>query len=82
MAWIRTVADDEAEGSLARHYRAALNRAGRIYGIVRLHSLDADLLGASMRLYQATTTSEKLPLGRSQRELIAVVTSKANDCFY
>ena len=74
--------DDEAEGTLARHYRAALRRAGRIYGIVRLHSLDAELLGASMRLYQATTTSEKLPLSRARRELIAVVTSRANDCFY
>jgi len=82
MAWIRQVGDDEAEGALARHYRAALERAGRIYGIVRLHSLDPELLGASMRLYRATTTRKDAPLTDPQRELIAVVTSKANDCFY
>ena len=81
MAWIRTVGDDEALGSLAKHYRGALRRAGRVFGIVRLHSLDPRLLGASMRLYHATTTDEDLPLTRAQRELIAVVTSKANDCF-
>jgi alkylhydroperoxidase family enzyme len=82
MAWIRTVGDEEAVGPLAKHYRAALSRAGRVFGIVRLHSLDPVLLGASMRLYRATTTAEDLPLTRAQRELIAVVTSKANDCFY
>ncbi|MCP4807864.1 MAG: hypothetical protein GY913_10020 [Proteobacteria bacterium] len=82
MAWIRTLDDHEATGSLARQYKAALRRAGKVFGIVRLHSLDADLLGASMRLYASTITREDLPLSRRQRELIAVITSRANECFY
>lgn len=82
MAWIRTLEDHEATGALARQYKAALRRAGKVFGIVRLHSLDADLLAASMRLYGAAITRDDLPLTRRQRELVAVVTSRANECFY
>ncbi|HHI78986.1 MAG TPA: hypothetical protein ENK02_03330 [Planctomycetes bacterium] len=82
MAWIQTVNDDEAQGRLARIYEAARKRAGRVFGIVRLMSLDPSILQASMQIYQATTTSPKLPLPRWFRELVAVEVSRANDCFY
>jgi alkylhydroperoxidase family enzyme len=82
MAWIRTVSDEEAEGRLAKIYEAAHKRAGRIFGIVRLMSLDPVTLQASMQVYQATTTSPRLPLPRWFRELVAVEVSRANDCFY
>ena len=82
MAWIQTVNDDEAQGRLARIYEAARKRAGRVFGIVRLMSLDPSILQASMQIYLATTTSPKLPLPRWFRELVAVEVSRANDCFY
>ncbi len=82
MAWIRTIPDDEADGRLRRSYDAALRRAGRIYGIVRLMSLSAATLDASMGLYLATTVDPKVPLPRWFRELIAVTVSRLNDCFY
>lgn len=82
MAWIRTVPDDKAEGRLAQIYKAAIDRAGRVYGIVRLMSLQPDLLQASMAFYMASTTSPHSPLPRWFRELIAVWVSRANDCFY
>jgi alkylhydroperoxidase family enzyme len=82
MAWIHTISEDEAEGTLAKHYRAAEGRAGKVASIVKLHSLDVPTLRASMNLYFATTTSEDNPLPRSTRELIATVVSRTNDCFY
>lgn len=82
MAYVRTVAEEDATGSLQRQYRAARSRAGRIYEIVRIHSLDPAALRASMQLYQATTTRADSPLSRQEREMIAVVVSRANECFY
>lgn len=83
VAYVRIIDEDEAEGALARQYRAAKGRTGgRIYEIVKLHSLDAAALRASMQLYQATTTAEGAPLSRMEREMVAVVVSRANDCFY
>ena len=82
MAWIKTVSDTAATGSLAALYRAARARAGRVYGIVRLMSLRPATLQASLGLYASTTTSPKSPLPRWFRELVAVHVSRANDCFY
>ena len=82
MAWIETVAPEDAEGRLAQIYKAAVDRAGRVYGILRLMSLQPDVLQASMAFYMASTTSPKSPLPRWFRELVAVRTSDWNDCFY
>ena len=82
MAWIRTIPEDEAEGRLKRTYDAAIGRAGRVHGIVRLMSLQPEVLDASLGLYAAVTTSPRSPLPRWFRELVAVHVSRANDCFY
>ena len=82
MAWIRTIADDEAEGALAKKYREAISRAGKVYGIVRLMSLDPAILSASMGMYAATTTSPRSVLPRWFRELVAVTVSRLNHCHY
>lgn len=82
MAWIRQIEINEAEGKLSTQYKSALKRAGRVYGIVKLHSLDVDFLSASMRVYKSTTVAEDKPLARWVREAIAVVTSRTNECFY
>ena len=82
MAWIRTIADDCAEGALAKQYRDAIHRAGKVYGIVRLMSLEPGILNASMGLCAATTVSPRSPLHRWFRELIAVHVSRLNQCHY
>ena len=81
MAWIRLIADDEATGRLARSYRAAIQRAGRVFGIVRAMSPNPRVLEASMAFYRAVMFGPS-PLSRRQREMLAVVTSRANDCHY
>jgi alkylhydroperoxidase family enzyme len=82
MAWIHTISEDEAEGILAKHYGAAVGRAGSVAAIVKLHSQHVPTLRASMNLYMATTTMEQNPLPPWTRELIATVVSRTNDCFY
>ncbi len=81
MAFIRLVPDGEAEGILKAHYDAAIRRAGKVWGIVRLMSPNPAVLEASMNLYRAIMFGGS-PLTRAQREMIAVVVSRVNGCHY
>lgn len=81
MAWINLIDEAQAEGKLSRIYDSAMKRAGRIYNILKVQSNNPDSLQASMQLYQAASLGES-PLTRAQREMLAVVVSKANDCYY
>ncbi len=81
MAYIKTIEAHEATGVLRRIYDAALERAGRVFGILRVMSLNPPVLRASMMIYQETMFGAS-PLSRSQRERLATVVSRRNDCFY
>lgn len=81
MTWIRTISDEQAEGLLKKMYEAAAARAGRVFNVVRVMSPNPSTLRASMGLYQATM-HDKSPLSRAQRELLATVVSRANNCYY
>jgi len=81
MAWIRTVAPEEARGALARSYAAAVRRAGRVFQIVRAMSLAPRVLDASMAFYTAVMFGPG-GLTRRQREMLAVVVSRTNGCHY
>jgi len=52
MAWIKTLGLEEATGRLKDQYDAAMQRAGRIWNIVRIMSLNPPVLDASMKLYR------------------------------
>jgi len=81
MAYIDTVPLGEAEGTLRREYDEATARSGRIWNIVRIMSPNPETLRASMQLYLSTMHGPS-PLSRAQREMIAVVVSRANGCHY
>jgi alkylhydroperoxidase family enzyme len=81
VAWIRTIPPDEAEGPLKAEYESALRRAGRIWNILRLQSLNPATLRAATGLYLAVMYGRS-PLSRGQRELLAVVVSQTNGCHY
>ena len=59
----------------------ALERAGRVWHIVHIMSQNPRAMDASMKFYGAIMFGSS-PLARWQREMLAVVTSKARDCFY
>jgi alkylhydroperoxidase family enzyme len=82
MTWIRTVAPDEAAGLLGRLYREAKERAGKIFHVPRCQSLRPEVLERSTALYVEVMRSDRSPLSRAQREMIATTVSRANDCFY
>ena len=81
MAWIKTIDEKEADGSLRQQYQAAVKRAGRVFNIVKINSLCPDVMRTFMQLYVQLMHGPS-ELSRAQREMIAVVVSKANNCFY
>ncbi len=81
MSFIRTISPSEALGTLKREYDAAMGRAGRVWAIVQIMSLNPHTLRASMRLYAQTMKGE-CGLSRAQRELLAVIVSQTNGCRY
>lgn len=72
---------DETAGIARREYDAALRRAGRIWNIVSIQCQLPEVMRDSMRIYQSIMFGPS-PLTRAQREMMAVVTSQANECHY
>jgi uncharacterized peroxidase-related enzyme len=81
MARIKTIAAEEAKGDLKDLYEAAVKRTGHLFNIISLQSLNPPVLQASTELYQAIMLGPS-SLSRVEREMIAVVVSKAMGCFY
>ena len=81
VAWIRTIDEKDATGQLAGIYDAARKRAGRVYNILKIQSQNVAALQAMLDLYAAAVRGES-PLTRAQREMLAVVVSRANNCHY
>ena len=81
VAWIETIDESRADGRLARIYDATKTRAGRVYNIIKVQSQNPAALQGMMQLYQAASLGES-PLTRVQREMLAVVVSRTNDCHY
>ncbi len=81
MAHIEKVHPDQATGLLRRVYEQRIRSAGRLWEIVAVQSLNPEALRDSMRMYGTIMFAES-PLTRAQREMIAVVTSQANQCHY
>lgn len=81
VAWIEEIPHEEATGLLRRELDAAVKRAGRVWNIVRVMSLNAPVLRTAMDHYAAIMFGPS-PLSRFQRELLATVVSAELDCFY
>lgn len=81
MAWIRTVGEEQAAGLLKAIYDDAVRRAGKVFHILKVMSLNPGVLRASMGLYAAAVIQPS-PLSRARREMLATVVSAANHCHY
>lgn len=81
MPYIRQIPHDESTGFLRKILDATVARAGRVWNIVHVMSVNARVMDSSMKFYGAVMFGAS-PLSRVQREMLAVVTSRANDCFY
>lgn len=81
MPWIKQIPVAEATGELKQQFDKALRRAGRVWHIVHVMSLNPRVMRTSMEFYLAVMFGPS-PLTRVQRELLATVTSAELDCFY
>ena len=81
MPHVRVIEEDEATGPLRAEYDAAVARAGKVFNIVKAMSLRPSVLKRSMDLYLEIMKGPS-GLSRQERELLAVVVSRANDCHY
>ena len=79
--YLRLIGEAEADGLLREEYDAALERAGKVFNIVKAMSLNPRVLRASMELYQEIMFGES-GLSRRERELLATVTSAEQFCRY
>ena len=89
MAHLTIIEPGEATGELAANYERMRTRKmqpvyqpshGGLPGIIRAHSLDAGLMA---RVFAASgAVNGQGPLAWAQRELIATITSRLNQCFY
>lgn len=79
--YLRLIEETEATGELEREYEAARKRAGKVFNIVKAMSLRPGVLRSAMDLYRAVMFGPS-ELSRAERELLAVVVSRANDCHY
>jgi uncharacterized peroxidase-related enzyme len=78
---IRLIGEAEADGLLKEEYDAAVERAGKVFNILTAMSRNPRVLRASIELYREIMFGES-GLSRRERELIATVTSSAQDCYY
>jgi alkylhydroperoxidase family enzyme len=81
MAWIEVISPEDATGELKAEYGRAVERAGKVFKILAVQSLNVPVLRAGIQLYTETMFGES-GLTRAEREMLATVVSWANHCFY
>ncbi len=81
MPHVRLIEPEDATGPLKAEYEAAIARAGKVFNIVKAMSLRPGVLKRSMEMYKAVMFGPS-GLSRAERELLATVVSRQNDCHY
>lgn len=82
MAWIRIIPPSKASGETAEVYRYMYDVAGEklVARIVQLFSIKAGSMRRMIRNWDVTMWRGDVP--RHQRELLASLVSRLNDCAY
>jgi len=81
MPWIKQIDISDATGLLKAEFDKAIQRAGRVWHIVHIMSLNPPAMRDSIAFYITAMKGES-PLSRAQREMLAVVVSFENHCYY
>lgn len=81
MAYIPYIPEEDADAELQRLYDRYRAPWGGVDNILRIHSLNPRSMETHYELYRHLMFGPS-PLSRAQREMIAVVVSVLNDCFY
>lgn len=81
MPWIQQIPVNQATGLLKKLFDQAFARAGRVWNVVHVMSLNPPVMRDSIRFYTSTMFGSS-PLTRIQRETLATVVSAELDCRY
>lgn len=81
MPWIREVPPEQATGVLKQQFDQAMERAGRVWHIVQVMSVNPEALRDTIQFYLTVMMGDS-PLSRVQRELLATVVSAELECHY
>ncbi len=81
MAWIPIIQEDKAEAELKDWYDKLSEPWGGVENIMKIHSLNVNSLKSHYELYLTAKKGTK-DLSYIQREMIAVIVSKVNQCHY
>lgn len=81
MSWIHEHPEDGAVGEIADLYDRLRRERGRVSNILKVHSLRPSALSHHLDLYMGLLFGSG-GLSRAQREMIAVVVSRENQCEY
>lgn len=81
MAWIEIIEEPEPGSDLHRVYENQKRQAGAVANILKIHSIEPRVLTTHLQLYK-TAMHTRGELSQRDRELIAVVVSRANNCEY
>jgi uncharacterized peroxidase-related enzyme len=81
MAWIETISETNADGNLQKIYEELKKKRGKVSNILKIQSLLPQTIESHMKLY-TDLMFNKSTISREDKELIAVVVSKINNCPY
>ena len=81
MSRIKVIQEDQATGRLKEIYENLTSSRGKIAEVHKIQSLRPESIVKHMELYMEIMYS-KSELSRAQREMIAVIVSKFNNCEY
>jgi len=81
MPWIRQVPLEEATGLLRTEFDRAEARAGRVWHILQVMSVNPEALRDTVQFYLTIMMGDS-PLSRAQREMLATVVSAELECHY
>jgi alkylhydroperoxidase family enzyme len=81
MAWIEIIEEPELGSDLHRVYEDQTRQAGAVANILKIHSIEPRVLTTHLQLYKTAMHADG-ELSRRDRELIAVVVSRVNNCEY
>lgn len=81
-AWIRMIADDEADDSLADALDLARTPHGTVDNVMRVHSLRPNTMRGHVMLYRACLHDEKNTVPAWLQEVVGTYVSILNRCGY
>jgi alkylhydroperoxidase family enzyme len=81
LAYIRVIGPSEADGFLKRQYDDAIKWAGGVANIFSVQGHNPKVLESSIEFHRDVMYGES-PLSRARREMLAVIVSDINECYY